>query len=63
MEETPLLRMLRRACDLMGRDLLAAGLRVPPTLLDAWLSGHASIPQRKLLMLADLVEKYRQPKR
>jgi hypothetical protein len=49
--------LLRRAADLIGRRDLALRLKVPDHLLDAWLLGHARMPDRKLLMLADLVEK------
>ena len=41
----------------MGKDELAARLRVPVTLLDAWIRGMASIPDRKVLQLADLLDK------
>ena len=49
--------VLRRAAARAGREELAKALRVPPALLDAWLSGHASMPDRKFLMLADLLDK------
>lgn len=42
----------------MGRDLLALQLKVPPTLLDAWISGHGTMPDRKLALLADILKKY-----
>ena len=49
--------LLQRAAKLFGEDELAAHLRVPRHLLDAWLRGLASMPDRKLLPLADLLEK------
>jgi hypothetical protein len=52
---------LRHAAALIGRHNLAASLRAPLPLLDAWLNGHASIPDRKILALADLLEKIREP--
>ena len=41
---------------LVGRDALAARLNVPATLLDVWLRGHATMPDRKLFALADLID-------
>jgi hypothetical protein len=49
--------LLRRAVELMGRDALASRLNVPNHLLDTWLNGHASIPDRKLLALIDILDK------
>lgn len=49
---------LRKAADLIGHDELAIRLGVPPTLLDAWIRGMASMPDRKLLQLADLLENF-----
>jgi hypothetical protein len=48
--------LLRKAADLVGEDKLAARLRVPASLLDVWLRGLATMPDRKFLMLADLLE-------
>jgi hypothetical protein len=48
-------RLLQEAVKLMGRDKVAAELRVPLNLLDVWLRGLATMPDRKLLPLADLI--------
>jgi len=40
----------------VGNEKLAARLNVPATLLDAWMRGLATMPDRKLLPLADLLE-------
>jgi hypothetical protein len=48
--------LLRKAARLVGHDELARRLNVPPNLLHVWLRGHASIPDRKMLPLADLLE-------
>lgn len=48
-------RLLQEAAKLVGRERLAAELRVPLSLLDLWLRGFATMPDRKLLPLADLV--------
>lgn len=48
--------LLRKAADLVGHDELAKRLNVPRTLLEVWMRGHATMPDRKLLPLADLLE-------
>jgi hypothetical protein len=49
--------LLQRAAKLLGEDALAARLRVPRHLLDVWIRGLATMPDRKLLPLADLLDK------
>ncbi len=49
-------RLLKEAVDRFGQDRVATALRVPVHLLQAWLHGHASMPDRKLLQLADLLD-------
>ena len=41
----------------LGRTELARRLNVPESLLEAWIAGLASMPDRKLLSLADLLDK------
>jgi hypothetical protein len=53
---------LKRAAVLIGRDALAVKLNVPATLLDVWLRGLATMPDRKLFALADLVDTLGEPK-
>ena len=48
--------LLKRAAELVGREELAARLNVPVTLLDVWMRGLATMPDRKLLPLADLLD-------
>lgn len=55
-EPTTTQRLLRKAADLLGPDELAVALKVPRHLLDAWLSGHATMPNRKLLLLIDALD-------
>jgi hypothetical protein len=50
-------QLLRSASQRLGRAELAIHLKVPRALLEAWINGHASMPDRKLLILADLLEK------
>jgi len=40
----------------MGHRELAARLNVAETLLDAWIRGHAAVPDRKLLKLAEVLD-------
>ena len=49
--------LLRRAADLVGRDELAVRLNVPGSLLDAWINGKATMPDRKLTALANILDK------
>jgi hypothetical protein len=48
--------LLESAAKRIGREELAKRLNVPDHLLTAWMSGHASMPERKFLQLADLIE-------
>jgi hypothetical protein len=49
--------LLKRAAKQIGPDELAARLNVPRNVLDVWMRGLSSMPDRKLLLLADLLEK------
>ncbi len=49
--------LLRKAVELSSRAELAQGLETDPAVLDAWISGRASMPDGKLLLLADMFEK------
>jgi hypothetical protein len=53
--------LLRRAADLMGLDELALGLKVSRSMLDAWISGRLSMPNRKLTALGDLLDEVSSP--
>lgn len=57
MADTSRREMLRRAVDLASLGEVAMALKIPPELVQAWMSGHASMPDRKLLLLADFLEK------
>ena len=63
MPDTTKQQLLRRAMALVGLDELAAALKTPPTLVEAWINGHASMPDRKLLVLADFLEKVGRPEK
>ncbi len=57
MPDTTKQNLLRMAALRLGNQELATRLKVPESLLSAWMSGHASMPDRKLLSLADLLDK------
>jgi transcriptional regulator with XRE-family HTH domain len=57
------LQLLRQAAKLVGNEELAKRLNVPLTLLEAWLRGLATMPDRKLLTLADLLDKLGDPEK
>jgi transcriptional regulator with XRE-family HTH domain len=48
--------LLVMAARRIGREELARRLNVPDSLLAAWMSGHASMPDLKLLALAALID-------
>ena len=41
----------------MGQQELAARMKVPPPLLEAWINGRATMPDRKLIALANVLDK------
>jgi hypothetical protein len=49
-------RALERALKALGPDGLSARLQVPPELIQTWINGHATMPQRKFLRLIDLLD-------
>ena len=61
MAETTKQDLLRRAAKLVGADKLAQALKVPQHLLEAWMDGHATVPARKLVALADYMEEITLP--
>ena len=50
-------RLLGGAAELLGREDLAQCLGVSAGVLDAWISGRASMPDGKLMVLADTLAK------
>lgn len=56
MAETTKQNLLRMASVRLGRAELATRMKVPESLLEAWIGGHASMPDRKLLLLAELLD-------
>ena len=58
MTQTTNQRLLRKAAELMGKEELATRLNVPQDLLKAWLSGQVTMPDRKLIPLANVLEQF-----
>ena len=63
MSDTTKQRLLMKAASLVGMEDLAKHLGVPVNLVDAWIRGKASMPDRTLLLLADLLEKFGRPEK
>jgi hypothetical protein len=49
--------LLRRAMELVGGKDVAVRLNVTQGMLDGWLAGHLLMPDRKFLLLVDLLDK------
>jgi hypothetical protein len=49
--------LLKSAANLIGQDELAIRMKVPGPLLESWISGHATMPDRKLIALAEVLDK------
>ena len=58
MQETTKQQLLRRAGTLLGRDSLATDMGVSPDLLDAWIKGDATMPDRQLIRLAKILDQH-----
>ena len=56
--ETTKQRLLREAATLMGRRELAQRLKVSDAELDEWISGTGKMPDRKLLVLAEVLDSW-----
>jgi hypothetical protein len=47
---------LERALERLGLEEVAKRLRAPANLVQAWAAGHATMPERKLRLLLDLLD-------
>jgi len=47
----------------VGLEDVAAALKAPPALVEAWIQGVAAMPDRKLLMLADFLDRLGRPEK
>lgn len=59
MVEPTKVRLLRQAIRLAGIDRVSKELRASREVLDLWLRGLAPMPERKMLPLADLLDRLR----
>jgi transcriptional regulator with XRE-family HTH domain len=50
-------QLIERASKLVGNEQLARRLNVSSALLEAWLSGDATLPDGKLMELARVMDK------
>ena len=46
---------LERALQAVGIDKLSERLRAPPELIQTWINGHATMPERKMSVLLDIL--------
>jgi hypothetical protein len=56
MAQTTRQRLLAIACARLGKEFVAARLNTPVHLLDAWMSGHATMPDAKFNELANVID-------
>lgn len=49
-------RLLALAAERIGKEALSEKLNAPVHLIEAWISGHATMPDRKLMDLARIIE-------
>jgi hypothetical protein len=49
-------RALERALRALGPDELSTRLQSPPELIQTWINGHATMPERKFLRLVDVLD-------
>jgi hypothetical protein len=56
MSQTTKQHLLERAAKLLGHDELAGLLHTAPSLLQAWINGQATMPERKLIALIDILD-------
>lgn len=57
MSKTTRQRLLREAVRLAGVEAVGAQLQASAEAVDLWLRGLATMPDRKLLALADLLDR------
>ena len=54
-------RALEQALKALGPDALSARLTVPPELIQTWINGHATMPERKFMRLVDVLQEISHP--
>ena len=61
MPDTTKQQLLRSAVAIAGLGEVAVALKAPPNLVEAWMNGHASMPDQKLRILADFLDRRGSP--
>ena len=56
MTQTTKQHLLRKAAGLIGKEELAERLNVSESLLEKWMGGDATMPDGKLLKLANVLD-------
>jgi DNA-binding transcriptional regulator YiaG len=56
LSQTTKQRLLEYAAQRLGRDVLAARLKVDEPTVQKWIEGQGEMPNRTLLALADLID-------
>jgi hypothetical protein len=56
MGETTKKAMLKRAVERAGMDAVSKRLGAPASLIDDWIKGMATMPDRKFLALVDIID-------
>lgn len=56
-------RLLKAAAELIGNEELARRLGVPIWLLVAWIEGGATMPDRMLKALAEVLDEFGRPEK
>ena len=63
MPETNKQRLIRRAAELMGPEELARRLRIPPSQVEAWIRGDATMPDGQFRALSEALDAWARDKR
>jgi transcriptional regulator with XRE-family HTH domain len=56
-------QVLQQAVTLLGKEKVAASLKVSINLLESWIRGDGSVPDGKLLALAAELVRFAEPKK
>jgi hypothetical protein len=61
MPDTHRQELLRRAVELIGLRELAIRMKVPHTTVEEWMNGNPPMPDRKLVLLAEILSEITRP--
>ena len=54
-------KALERALKALGPQELGTRLKAPPELIQTWINGHATMPERVFLRLVDVLDEVSNP--